>query len=581
VTASGFRQAVVSGMKVEVGKAASVNVVLEVGQVTQVVEVQAGVVSELQTLDASVGNVLDQNVLKNMPTLSRDATSLLLLQPMSTPGFNGPGGTGEFGCGGGTVAGARSDQNTFMLDGGDATSSMEGNGGYNTAFIATPRAAVPTPVESLEEFRVATNNQNVTFTRSGGAEVQMVTRRGTNDWHGAAYWYHQNDELNSNDWFRNRRGQENPEWRDNRYGGRLGGPIWKDRTFFMVHEEERHFATPNVFQRLLPTNALRAGILKFRDGSGVVRAYNLNPVPTLDPQAGPTDNDPLIGTMLAPSGLDPRGKGISPAIAAEWNTLPLPNDFTGGDGLRSAFFTSTSNETINEHFAVLRLDHKISDKWDFMASYRYSVTDNRPPLRQVDLGGITSGCTKGTPCPIASRPLQPRYLVAGLTTRLTHNVTNEFRFDWLRHWWEWSAPGLHAQAIPTSLSDSVLQIWQESRVNGMVPINVDTQNARERSWNGRDFTFIDNLSWVKGKHLWQFGGRAQHQLLFHNRNDKVVAGLTTPIYFVAKGGDLTALSVGASFRPAPCPSNSSGTNCLRPADTANNWPRAYISVLGM
>src|SRR5262249_3135555 len=121
VTAPGFRQAVVSGMKVEVGKAASVNVVLEVGQITQVLEVQAGVVSELQTLDASVGNVLDQNVLKNMPTLSRDATSLLLLQPMSTPGFNGPGGTGEFGCGGGTVAGARSDQNTFMLDGGDAT----------------------------------------------------------------------------------------------------------------------------------------------------------------------------------------------------------------------------------------------------------------------------------------------------------------------------------------------------------------------------------------------------------------------------------------------------------------------------
>src|SRR5256884_5034818 len=85
-----------------------------------------------------------------------------------------------------------------MLDGGDATSNMEGGGGYNTGFQATPRAVVPTPVESLEEFRVQTNNAGVDFTRSLGAEVQMVTRRGSNDWHGAGYWYHQNDELNSN-----------------------------------------------------------------------------------------------------------------------------------------------------------------------------------------------------------------------------------------------------------------------------------------------------------------------------------------------------------------------------------------------
>src|SRR5260370_23758524 len=93
------------------------------------------------------------------------------------------------------MGGARMDQNTFMLDGGDASSNMEGGGGYNTGFQATPRAVVPTPVESLEEFRVQTNNAGVEFTRSMGAEVQMVTIRGTNSWHGGVYWYHQNDEL--------------------------------------------------------------------------------------------------------------------------------------------------------------------------------------------------------------------------------------------------------------------------------------------------------------------------------------------------------------------------------------------------
>src|SRR2546425_10445652 len=222
---------------------------------SQVVEVTAGAAVELQTLDSSLGNVLDANLLSRLPTLSRDATSLLLLQPTAIPGFNGPGGSGEGNLAGGAVAGARADQNTFMIDGGDATSNMEGGGGYNTGFVATPRAVVPTPVESLEEFRVATNNAGTDFTRSAGAEVQMITIRGTNNWHGAGYWYHQNDELNANNWFRNngfgcsRADVQagtctapivNPEWRDNRYGGRVGGPIWKDRTFFFLFEEERH-----------------------------------------------------------------------------------------------------------------------------------------------------------------------------------------------------------------------------------------------------------------------------------------------------------------------------------------------------
>jgi len=144
VSSKGFRQSVVSSVRVAIGKSALVNVILEVGGVTETVEVRAGTGVELQTLDASVGGVLDSNLLASMPTLSRDATALMLLQPMAIPGFNGPGGTGDGNSSGGTIAGARMDQNTFMLDGGDATSNMEGGGGYNTGFQATPRAVVPT-----------------------------------------------------------------------------------------------------------------------------------------------------------------------------------------------------------------------------------------------------------------------------------------------------------------------------------------------------------------------------------------------------------------------------------------------------
>jgi hypothetical protein len=602
VSAKGFRQAVVSGLKVEVGKSALINLVLEIGAVTEVVEVTAGAVVELQTLNSSVGNVLDANMLSNMPTLSRDATALMLLQPMAAPGFNGPGGKGEGNSSGGGVAGARMDQNTFMLDGGDATSNMEGGGGYNNGFVATAQAVIPTPVESLEEFRVQTNNAGTDFTRSVGAEVQMVTIRGTNNWHGAGYWYHQNDELNANDWFRNRRvdpatGKSiiNPEWRDNRYGGKVGGPIWKNRTFVFIFEEERHFFTQSVFQRLMPTAAMRAGILKFKDATtGIVQAYNLNPTPTLDPSTGSSkDTDPRIGTMIPTSGsvpaptvanpnaiaacnmpsagctpLDPRNIGISSAIAAEWATMPLPNDFTGGDGLRSGNFTSTEANTTNEHDAVIRLDHKINDKWDFMTSYRYSTSAVIPANVQTDIAGIAKGCAKGVPCSLSTRPLQPRYLVTGLTGKLTPNLINEFHFDWLRHWWSWIAPGAKIPVIPASESDTRLQIWAENVTTGMVPINVDTQQARQRVWNGQDYTYSDNLSWIRGKHLWSFGGRAQKQDFLHIRDDKVVGGITTPIYYAVRGGQF------ADLGGIPVTTN------IRAADSST-FKQAYISTLGM
>jgi hypothetical protein len=588
VSGKGFRQTVISGIKVEIGKSALVNATLEVGTMTETVEVTAGSGVELQTLDASVGDVLDANLLANMPTLSRDATALMLLQPTAIPGFNGPGGKGEGNSSGGTIAGARMDQNTFMIDGGDATSNMEGGGGYNTGFVATPRAVIPTPVESLEEFRVQTNNQGTDFTRSIGGEVQMVTIRGTNNWHGSGYWYHQNDELNANDWFRNKRGQQNPEWRDNRYGGKLGGPIWKNRTFFFVFEEERHFFTQATFQRLVPTASLRAGILKFNDKADpnkTVRAYNLNPVATLDPTAGPTDNDPRVGTMIPTSGrngttacdvgslgcsaLDPRGIGISSAIFAEWAKMPLPNDFSGGDGLNSAFFSAAEGNITNEHDAVVRLDHKISDNWDFMGSYRFSTSAITPPNIQEDISGTASGCQKGVPCALGNRPLQPRYLVAGLTGRLTPNLVNEFHFNWLRHWWSWIAPGAKIPVLPSSESDTRLQIWSESQLNGMVPINMDTQHARQRVWNGQDYTYSDNLSWIKGKHVWNFGGRAQRQNLFHIRDDKVVGGITTPIYYAVKGGQFS--DIGG----VPVPTTNVASS------DQSRFKQAYISSLGM
>src|SRR5712692_4509095 len=271
-----FRKTIVQNVGVQVGKAATVAAVIEVGTVAETVEVTATAKMELQTLDSSVGNVLDRKALDNIPSLARDATSLLLLQPLANPGFNSvgsPNATGEGDNTGGQVAGARSDQNTFLLDGGDATDSTAGSGQYaGTNFTATPRAVVPTPIESLEEFRVVTTNSGASFSRSAGGEVQMVTRSGSNQFHGAAYEYLQNNDLNANTWTRNAAGKPNPALRDNRFGGRLGGPIWKDKTFFFVHYEGRRFVSSTDITRRVPSDLMKAGVLQFGG-----QAYNLNP----------------------------------------------------------------------------------------------------------------------------------------------------------------------------------------------------------------------------------------------------------------------------------------------------------------
>ncbi|HKA21675.1 MAG TPA: carboxypeptidase regulatory-like domain-containing protein [Blastocatellia bacterium] len=546
VTMQNFRQAVINSQKIDVGRQYLVNVTLEAGAITERVEVSAGTGAELQKLDATVGNVIGADALSRLPSLSRDATALLNLQPMVTPGRSEGEGTG------GQVAGARSDQNTFMVDGGDATSNTEGNGGYNNGFAGTPRAVVPTPAESLEEFRVNTNNPNATFGRSAGAQVNLVTKRGTNEFHGSAYWYHQNDNLNANTFTRNRLGQKDPELKDNRFGLSLGGPIWKDKTFIFGHYEGRRFPQSGDTLRLVPTDTFKAGILRFKNASGVIVSYNLG-TSTL---CGPANNSPC----------DPRNKGISPVVKAQLDLLPAGNDSSSGDGLNTIGFRAAAPFSLTEDFGVMRLDHHFSDKWQFMGSYRYGRTA-QPSLAQINITG-------GSPVPTANRPLQPRYVVGGLTGSITPRLTTDFRFNWLRHWWEWATQKPSPLVSGTS---AALAIAGEG-VNSFIdePVNIDTQNARGRIWNGRDYTFQDNTTWAKGEHTYQFGGRYTHQNIIHQRDDKVVGGLTSLIYQVTKG---TNVLIPDANRPPTCGAGVS-SNCLQSGDVTR-WNTLYSAMLGI
>ena len=532
VSATGFRTSIIPSLKVDVAKSYTLNFNLELGAMTETVEVTASVGIELTTTDATVGTVYSGESMARLPTSDRGVASLLIYQPLVTPAISEGGSTDV----GGNVAGARSDQTTYLLDGGDATSNTEGTGGYNIGFDGAPRPIVPTPAESVEEFRVGTTNPNATFGRAQGGQVSIITKRGTNSLHGSVYWYHQNDNLNANEWELNSSGSQKPELLDNRYGFSVGGPVFKDKTFLFGHFEGRRFPRTATITRMVPTDTFRQGILRYHDVNGDPQDLNFNPSSALAATCGAT------GTGAC----DPLGVGRSPVSAALWAIYPAGNTPSLGDGLNNIGFRAPVNNTLDEDFFVVRFDQKVTDKWNGFVSYRYSST-RTAGVQQVDIAGI-SGCS--APCPTRKNPLEPRYIVAGITGQVTPTLTSESRISWFRHWWEWSTAAPFPQVAGTSMA---LDVGAESIANSSAgvlaePINIDTQNGRARTWNGKDTFIAQNMTWVQGRHTMQFGGTFRWQDIFHQRTDKVLGGLTTgPIAYL--GRSLSFMRLRADDRP--------------------------------
>ncbi len=222
-------------------------------------EVTASAGADLQTTNATVGNTLTSASLMLLPNMGRDVSTLAVLQPGVSPT--------------GMTAGAFSDQNVFMLDGGNNSDDMAGN---NTSYVTnftgmggsqtngSPSGIVPTPVESIEEFKVGSFNQAADFSGSIGSQVQMATKRGTNAFHGSAYgFYFATNVGAANSWTNNRWPGANslsytalPSNHRSRFGGSLGGvmipKVLGGKTYFFVNYEGSRF--PNVS---LPTNAPR------------------------------------------------------------------------------------------------------------------------------------------------------------------------------------------------------------------------------------------------------------------------------------------------------------------------------------
>lgn len=564
VSKIGFQTLSVANTQVSVNKTIALDLRLQVGSQSKTIEVTAANSAALQTLNPTMSSTLNAKTLLELPSLTRDVTSLLNLQPATAPSFHVEGESTA-----GAVAGSTSDQNTFIVDGGNNTDAYSGNNGYINSFSGTLAGVVPTPTETIQEFTVNTNNMTADFNNSSGGEILAITKRGTNTYHGSAYGYLQNQRLNSNDWSNNRFGIPKSTETNKRFGFDLGGVMLPSflggKTYFYFDYEGQRLPQVNSFERAVPSVALRSGIIQVRKNDGSIESFNLGAGKLA--VCGPT------GTGAC----DPLGIGMSSAIEQIWTKyMPLPNDPSFGDTLNTQGYIGQISVPEATNFMVGRFDHDFGSNWRLMSSYHW-YKDYSPNTSQVDIGGLLPGNTLGKPATASSDITQPRLFVLGLTGTLSPMATNVFHFSYTRNQWAWLRNGTVPQlaGMPGTLE---IDPGSTESGNALVPVNVNTQAARTRSWLGHNYDYRDEVSWLHGNHMFQFGADISHNWWNLNRSDNFVGGITNLVYEVDDG----SLKMEPTYQPAACGGAITQT-CLDPGSSAelSTWNGLYADILGI
>jgi hypothetical protein len=562
----GFSKVSIPRDVVELGQLSTRNVTLPVAANSQTVVV-ATTGMELHTDNATVGNQISGLALSSLPTIGRDTSTFLALQVGISPD--------------GSVAGTVVDQSSFQLDGGDDTNDMDGSTSiYTPSYAGDPTGGaatqsygvaagasgvMPTPVDSVEEFKVNVAGMSADFNSSAGAQVQIVTKRGTNQWHGTVYEYYLDNNLNANTWQNNFNGIPNPSFHYSRFGGAIGGPmipkkILGGKTYFFANYEGFRFPQAATIERAVPSPAMRLGLLQFEDSNGMVQVYNLNPTQV-------TYNGVTYAPAQCPAGpCDPRSIGINSVLQDLWNAyMPDPNETGCGlsrcDGLNVLGFAANMSIPQSSNFGVARVDHDFGDKWHLMSSYRYYNLTSAS-TQQVDIGGFFPGDKLGVPQSLSNNPRQPWFLVIGLTGNITNNFTNDIRYSYLRNWWAWERHGDTPQLAGLG---GAIEPFGETGTQALIPYNVNTQQTRARFWDGQDNMIRDDATWLHGKHMIQFGGMYKHNFNWHQRTDNG-GGINYQTVYQLGTTNGAGLDM-AGYVPAGVPSSA--------------WSRDYAAVLGL
>ena len=460
VSSSGFGDQSKSA-ELLVNQPATIDFTLTVESSSVTVDVSASA-QTLNTSDATLGDSVGNVTIEALPMEGRDPVSLLTLQPgvlyLGNPEENGTSDSRS-----GSVSGGRSDQGNVTLDGMDDNDQIAG-----TAFTGVLRATL----DSTEEFRVTTSNGTADSGRSSGAQVSIVTKSGTNAFHGALYEYYRPTNTVANQWFNKYQeallGEPNTpqKYVMNTFGGAVGGPIKKDKLFFFFNYEGQRKAINDVVTRTFPTQQFYNGQVGYQDGNGSTQWLSAAQVTALDSDCtgasnvacGPNSNVLAYFSPLA-------AKGI-------YGTAP-----TAGDGINNAgyIFASPAPATLNT--SIVKLDYNLS------ATQRIFVRGN---LQKDTMAGDQN--IPGQPASYMHED-NTKGLAIGHTWMPSATLVNDLRYGFIRQ-------GYSTRGAGTGTGDWVnfRFLSQPEAQTRSTLVNVPVQNIS------------DNITWNKGTHTLSFGG---------------------------------------------------------------------------
>jgi hypothetical protein len=507
VEAQGFKKMAVSAISAAVDTSVDADVALEVGAVSETVSITAGTDAALNTSDATIGTSFENRRIAQLPLNARNVVSLLSLQTGVTPS--------------GYVNGGRSDQANITLDGVDINEQQRGLDVVTDEAFASVLRSTP---DSLQEFRVITTNPNAEQGRSSGAQVSLITKSGTNDYHGSLYHYHRNTVTTANDFFNNQAGVPRPQLLRNIFGGAIGGPIKKDRAFFFFTYEGFREATGTSVVREVPLPTLGQGIVRYfsADGSsdggcpagtpGGVNCLNTTEI-----------NNAYIAANGVSPGVNPQALAVLAAAAAKYPA----NDFSVGDGLNTAGFRFNASTPSKLNTYIAKFDFNINSRQTLFVRANYQQDT------VTKANSFATDCTDTVQCFPDTPALQiwnhPKGIALGHTWTLSNTLVNRLTYGFTR-------AAFTDGGDSTSNSVSFRFIFR--------PVGFTRTLSRVTPVHN----FVDDLSWIKGNHNFQFGGNVR--LITNNRDSFSAAfdsAVTNPSFYDGSGNAVTRIDQGGGL----------------------------------
>jgi hypothetical protein len=475
-SAGGFKTKSLTGITLQVDQTINLKVTLEVGAATDRVEV-TGVAPLVDSVTSSLGQVIANKEITDLPLNGRNPFALGLLSGNTTPMF-GMGSNLPFIAGGG-----RFSANEVTLDG------VDNNTVSNAGSIGRNGIAVVPSVDAVQEFKVKTSSFSAEFGHAAGAVINATIKSGTNQYHGTVFEFLRNNDLDANNFFTNAAGLKRAPFHQNQFGGAVGGPIIRNRTFFFAdYQGTRQVTAVGSSITDVPPAPLRTG-----DFSSVKTAI-------FDPasrRVGPTGlviGDPFVNNVIPQSRLNQTSTAIV-------GLVPLPNFGAAGALARNYFYQPASFSNTDQ--GDVRIDQTVSSKNNLYG--RFSVSENsRPAVGSFPgfIGGGTSSIDNA-----AQAVLSDIHIISP-------SLVNEFRFGYVRHNGSIQGTGQNGAAFAQEHNLALFPAPILGFPNIVFNYSGQLSGTSEFSgWGGGDpnlnvenrFQWSDNVSWMRGKHAFKFG----------------------------------------------------------------------------